>query len=142
MARSLIITVLLAAIAVLLLLGKIAFFRSEKVDNPSLGSITYSHRWGRPYSIEADSNLDGRVDFRALVLGDDDFSAHTEPKEFWEDRDFDGAFEYHVVMKESEVARLEIDRDADGTYETVLVGNEAAQEYSRIAERYSTALPK
>ncbi len=106
-------------------------FRTEKHDNPHLGLIEYKYRWGHAHEIAADSNRDGSIDYRGRFDGSTgSFGTHDSPIEYWEDRDFDGVFEIHVMLDGPVIRRMELDEDADGEYERVLTGDEAAGFYS------------
>lgn len=117
---------LIVAVAVLLYL-----FRDETIDNPDLGVITYSYRWGSRTLIQADSNRDGRIDFLARI------DSLEYPEEYWEDSDYDGHFDRHVVLEGTTIQLVELDENADGTYERRLVGQEAARFYEQRAARES-----
>lgn len=116
--RRLIVTGLLAlALIAVVALGYL--FRSQTIENPELGVITYHHRWGKRSQLIADTNRDGMIDFRARI---DDLGL---PEEYWEDSNHDGAFDRHVIMEGTLIQRLELDEDGDGKYERVLGGVEA-----------------
>jgi hypothetical protein len=94
-------------------------FRRQTYDNPELGVITYHYRWGKRAWLTADTNRDGKIDVRDRI---DDLGF---PEEYWEDSNYDGSFDRHVVMEGSLIQRVELDEDGDGKYERVLEGAEA-----------------
>jgi len=118
-----------AVLAILLLVSLLLLFlfRAQTVDNAALGVITIKYRWGRPFEILADSNRDGKVDYRALVSAPfGAISTHTSSAlEYWEDADLDGHFERHAILEQGRISILEIDEDADGVYEKALTGEDA-----------------
>ena len=134
-------------ISLLLLGGAICLtylFRVQVIDNPALGIISIRYRWGRPYKITADSNRDGKADYRGLV--DAPFgpiATHTAiPTEYWEDSDHDGSFECHVVLEAGSIKSVEVDVDKDGHYDKVLTGNDATHFYeSKLKDRVKHSLP-
>ncbi len=106
-------------------------FRVDKSDNPSLGIIEYRYRWGRAHEVRADSNRDGEIDFRARFESSRRFFGHSDsPKEYWEDRDYDGSFEIHVVMDGDKIKLVNVDQNGDGMYERTLTGKAAEKFYS------------
>jgi hypothetical protein len=101
-------------------------FRTETLDNPALGIIRQKYRWGFAYEELADTNRDGATDFRAVFDGTSrSFGTHDQPREFWEDRNYDGIFEIHATYGREKLERVELDRDNDGQYDDVLTGSEA-----------------
>ena len=101
-------------------------FRTETLDNSALGLIYYRYRWGRAHELWADTNRDGSINFRSRSTDPNHgFGSHVSPVEYWEDWDYDGVFEIHVVLDGPIIQRLELDEDADGEYERVLTGEEA-----------------
>lgn len=110
-------------------------FREVRIDNEHIGMVSYHYTWGRRTSVTVDSNRDGEIDFRGRLMPESD-----APLEFWEDRDFDGVFEVHVLMPGDSIDLLEIDEDGDGSYETRFRGRDAEEEYRRrFAEGGSSA---
>jgi hypothetical protein len=98
-------------------------FRRQTYDNPELGVITYHYRWGKRAKLTADTNRDGKIDVRARI---DDLGF---PEEFWEDSDYDGTFDRHVVMEGTMIQRVDLDKDEVGKYEQHLEGPEARHFY-------------
>lgn len=111
-------------------IGNLYLFRSIAIDNPALGIIYHQYRWGAPYSIAADTNRDGRIDFKAISLGSDGFAS--DLPEFFEDRDYDGCFEMHAFHEHRIITRLELDVNCDGVYERILEGEEAKTFYASL----------
>lgn len=101
--------------------GYFSLNRTVTVDNPSLGILKYHYRWGKPYSLAADTNRDGKDDFLASYQGFSDFS-HSPGREHWEDRNHDGTFDLHVLYNNGEIAQIELDRDYDGRFEVTASG--------------------
>ena len=103
-------------------------FRVERGDGPA-GAYEVHFRWGKPGVFLLDRNHDGVWDYRAIVRRREGLSG--PPSEFWDDEDFDGRFELHVLLGDwvgqdsQPVTAFEIDTDGDGTYETVLTGVDA-----------------
>ena len=114
-----------------LILAWLYLFRAQTIDNPTLGVMTVNYRWGRVHEILADSNRDGTIDYRELTRAPfGPISTHTSiALEYWEDPDFDGHFEHHVILESGSIKAIEIDEDADGDYELVLRGEEARTFY-------------
>jgi hypothetical protein len=100
------------------------------------GRIHYEFRWGLPYMVTADTNLDGNINFRASFVGVGDFSF--SPVEYWEDRDFDGVFEIHLVKDQVHFGVLQVDQDGDGIYDLELFGEEAKEYYRSLGDRENT----
>lgn len=119
-------------------------FRMQVIDNPALGIITVRYRWGRPYEITADSNRDGEADYRGFVDAPfGSIATHTAiPTEYWEDSDYDGCFESHVVLESGSIIFVEVDVDKDGRYEETLTGREATNFYeSKLKGRVEHFVP-
>lgn len=107
-------------------------FRTETYENPELGIIENRFRWGYAFEQTADVNRDGNPDYRAIYAkGARSFSTGQAPVEIWEDRDYDRKFEIHAVLDESIVVTVEIDKDGDGVYETILSGEEASSFFKK-----------
>ena len=113
----------------LIALGSWFLFRTEN-RLTGVGEVQYKYRWGRPYMMLADTNRDGEIDFRALYWGMDDFDVAAD--EYWEDRDHNRRFELHVIHDAGSILRIEIDEDEDGTYERILLGEEARTFYQHL----------
>lgn len=94
-------------------------FRVQTEDNPSIGIIKISYRWGYPYRVTCDCNRDGRVDFISTVAAPfGPLATHTYSLiEYREDRDFDGYFEIRAHLLPQEESFFELDGDGDGEYE-------------------------
>lgn len=108
-------------------------FRTETLDNPDLGIIEHRYRWGYAYEERADTNRDGSHDFRAIFnTKSRSFATHDQPSEFWEDRDYNGVFEIHALLKDGQLERVEIDQDQDGKYDRELFGEEALQFFKSL----------
>jgi len=124
-------TIIILIILVILFLVLLFLFRTQTVDNPALGVITFKYKWGRVHQILADSNRDGRIDYRELTSAPfGAISTHTSSAlQYWEDADFDGHFERHAILEHGEIKILEIDEDTDGVYEKILTGEEARKFY-------------
>jgi hypothetical protein len=86
--------------------------------------------------ITADTNLDGAINFRASFVGVRNFSR--APVEYWEDRDFDGVFEIHVVKDRVHFGVLQVDQDGDGIYDLELFGKEAEVYFRSLGDRGNT----
>ena len=109
-------------------------FRTEDHLSPR-ERIVLKYRWGKPRHLASDRNLDGVMDYRSVLQ--DSGSLAVLPKEFWEDSDYDGSFETHVVPgdhNDSLADLFELDRDGDGKYETVFTGAEADRLYKDLLE--------
>ena len=133
--RIKVIVLVLLVVVACIVVTYLFLFRQEQEDNPDIGLMTYYYRWGRPYELRADTNRDGRADFRAVVLGAESFKGHAaRPREFWEDRDHDGVFEIHAALDGGEIVRLEMDQDADGRYDQTLLGLEAKEYYQILVD--------
>ena len=102
-------------------------FRTETVDNPSLGFMSYHYQWGRRSWLLADTNRDGKVDFKARLDRESGL-----PEESWEDRDKNGVFEVHLIVDGSSISTLEYDEDQDGHYDTRKTGTEASALWNKI----------
>ncbi len=123
--------VLLSVIGLCLAAAYSYSFRKEEFDNPELGVFIFQYHWGRPVMILADTNRDGESDFRALVDGPlGQYSSHTAvPLEYWEDINFDGVFDHHVILDGGSIKIVKIDKDSNGHYEVTLEGGEALRFY-------------
>jgi hypothetical protein len=119
--RNLLTAIVVIAAVLLVLVGYL--FRRQTVDNPALGLITYHYQWNRQVKLTADTNRDGKIDVRARLdsIGD--------PEEFWEDSDFNGFMDRHIIMDGALIQRIELDEDEDGEYERRLEGTEAQNFY-------------
>jgi len=119
-------------ISLILSLLMVFLFRVQTIDTPDLGIITYKYKWGKVCQILADSNRDGKVDYREITSAPfGAISTHTSNAlEYWEDADFDGHFERHAILEHGKIKILEIDEDADGIYEKILTGEEAQEFYA------------
>ena len=120
------------------------FVRAQTIDNPALGIIILRYRWGRPYRITADSNRDGVADYREFI--DAPFgpiATHTAvPTEYWEDADYDGCFENHVLLESGSIKSVEVDVDKDGHYDKIITGDEATHFYeSKLKDRVEHLVP-
>lgn len=134
--NELLVTVGACAICAVVVVGGCFLFRNEVVDNPELGIMTYKYRWGTRAWLMVDSNRDGNIDSRhRLVPG-----LSTSSEELWEDRDFDGVFEIHVIMDGDAIGTLSLDKDQDGEYEVTLSGPDAVAEWNRIVGRQSCSV--
>lgn len=109
----------LLALILLGVAGAGYLFRSEEVENEALGLLTYHYRWGHRRILTADTNRDGKTDFRARI------NSLEVPEEFWEDRDHDGVFELHVLAEGHTIQQVDLDRDGDGRYEVRFKGAKA-----------------
>ena len=108
-------------------------FRTEKFDHPDLGEIQRKYRWGHLHELYADSNRDGRINYRERYGGSSSSrGADSRLLEMWEDRDFDGIFEIHALLDGEVVSRIELDLDQDGEYDQVLTGSQAARFFERF----------
>jgi len=116
---------------IIFLIGFSYLFRTVSKDWV-FGRIYYEFRWGRPYEVTADTNLDGKINFRASFVGVDNFSR--SPVEYWEDRDFDGVFEIHLVKDRVHFGVLQVDQDGDGIYDLELHGSEAEEYYRSLTD--------
>lgn len=126
--RRVVIGGLVLTIAVACVVGVVYLFRQETDDNPELGLITYHYRWGQRVELTADTNRDGRYDVRA-ILDDQVF-----PTEYWEDSNYNGTFDRHVVMNGAVIDYIRLDQDGDGEYEHRLEGVEAQDFYNSRSE--------
>lgn len=118
-------------------------FRVER-GNSSSGTYELHYRWGKPRVILLDRNHDGVWNYRAIVKRRGGLSV--SPSEFWDDEDFDGRFELHVLLGDwvdqdsQPVTAFEIDTDGNGAYDTVLMGVDAEKAmrewYRRRAFKY------
>lgn len=124
-------------------------FRIERGDSSS-GAYELHYRWGKPRVFLLDRNHDGVWDYRAIVERGGALSV--PPSEFWDDEDFDGRFELHVLLGDwvdqdsQPVTAFEIDTDGNGTYETVLTGVDAEKAmrdwHRRRAFKYEQLSPE
>lgn len=108
-------------------------FYSKTIYHEISGKVIYEWKWGKLKYIKADTNQDGKIDFRSR-LEDEKF-----PEEFWEDLDHDGYFEVHTIMKYGEPYRVEVDLDGDGQAEELYLEREARKYFKRRGGR--VALP-
>lgn len=119
----------LGALFVMLILATFAYgFRTETLENPALGTIYRKYRYWKPSSLAIDSNHDGKINaISYLREGASDFG--DSPREYFEDRDFDGRFEIYASYRDGVLFSVEVDRDGDGIPEEVYEGEEAAKAF-------------
>lgn len=97
-------------------------FRTTETDNPSLGLIYHTYRWGKRYKISVDSNRDGKLDGWYML---DPKSPVDIPTIGKESSRCDGVFDIEVVHDSLGGARLSFDADRDGKADQFYQGNEA-----------------
>lgn len=96
---------------------------------PRSADIELLARSGEAEPITADTDRDGRIDFRAdfgRVSGDRRLA------EFRADFDHDGHFELYALHHGRGLLLLELDLDQDGTAEVRLEGREARETWKRF----------
>ena len=127
----------LPALAVLLIAVASCWwlFRTETVDNSSLGLISYHFRWGRLTGLSVDSNRDGLTDGKMTIVSFDNQvgSTNFDVVEGWESSKLDGQFDIHYWKDEtSGEFFLERDLNGDHVFETRSSGHEAEAEFRTI----------
>lgn len=129
---SVLVAILVAATIVCVLY----LFRSEVDENSALGRVTIKYVLGRPYSIAADVDRDGRIDFQgSLDAPFGSYASHTSVLvEYWESSRKDGVLDRHVLLKDGIITKVEVDEDHDGTFETILTGTEAENFYESLSD--------
>lgn len=102
------------------------YFRSETTDDPTWGRMIKKWRWGRPVELTLDRNRDGKVDVKIRYRGTSNaFITDEVPEEYWQDTEYRGFFDLHVVFSSGSVQRIELDRDGNGAPERILIGADA-----------------
>lgn len=113
-------------------------FRTRTIDNEYWGVMRYHWRWGRARLLTVDVNRDGVVDARSVYPADGDPLTDYDPplrnEHHWFSSRCDGVFDLHTPPAPSQLApyRLEMDRDRDGSYETVLEGEEVQRFWREV----------
>jgi hypothetical protein len=104
--------------------------RTVREDSSHWGYVYYTLRWGRAVEMQVDRDRNGVIEFRGAYLTRDPRYTHSWPDEAWEDWNQDGVFEKHYWMSGiQQIERLELDTDNDGTYDEILVGEDAARHF-------------
>jgi hypothetical protein len=106
-------------------------FRTETVDNVELGLAKFHFRWGSLKEVTLDSNRDGQVDGKMLIVSYDNRvgSTNFDVVEGWEATQLDGRFDLHYWHQQpSGMFIVEQDSTGDGAFDKRLEGR-AAEEY-------------
>jgi hypothetical protein len=136
--------IVLAGLLLVILCGALSFylFRRVAIDNPALGKLTIQYYWGRPASVEIDTDRDKTVDGRYILSSETKrFSPHSRYEEGWESSRCNGVFDLHLRFDPSgELATLEYDSDSNGDHDVTVRGLEARQ-FLRTLQRPETCKP-
>jgi hypothetical protein len=100
-------------------------FREVRSDNAVGGVMWQKWRWGRIDAIDLDRNRDGRVDMRFKYTRRTLRFDNNAPEDVWEDTNFDGTFDRHVMYAAGRVVGVDVDTDGDGRYEQRMRGSGA-----------------
>lgn len=120
--------VLLAILGVAVVFLFLYLFRVESSNNPSLGNIKVTYRWGRPRVLSIDTNRDGQVDGRyVLAPRTVVVTPHSQWVEAWESSTCDGSFDLHFYKNAESVLVLETDFDGDGEFRAEGQGEEVEE---------------